>query len=43
MADLSGLGLVCVLDDFHAIQDPAILPFCERLLAHRPSGCTWRW
>ncbi len=37
-ADPSGLGLVCVLDDFHAIQDPAILAVLQSLLAHRPSG-----
>ena len=33
-----GDPLVCVLDDFHAIQDPAILAVLQSLLAHRPSG-----
>lgn len=30
--------LVCVLDDFHAIQGPAILGFLQDLLAHPSSG-----
>ena len=34
----SGLGLVCVLDDFHAIQDPAILSLVQELLAHPLAG-----
>ncbi len=30
--------LVCVLDDFHTIQDPAILAFLQGLLAHPSTG-----
>ncbi len=34
----SGLGLICVLDDFHAVQDPAILGLMQDLLAHPLAG-----
>jgi ATP/maltotriose-dependent transcriptional regulator MalT len=34
----SGLGLICVLDDFHAVQDPAILGMLQDLLAHPLAG-----
>lgn len=30
--------LVCVLDDFHAVQDPAILSLVQALLAHAGGG-----
>ena len=37
-ANPSGRELVCVLDDFHAIQDPAIFGVLQGLLAHQPTG-----
>jgi LuxR family maltose regulon positive regulatory protein len=33
-----GASIICVLDDFHAIQDPAILAVLQSLLAHRASA-----
>lgn len=33
-----GASLLCVLDDFHCIQDGTILAVLQRLLAHPPAG-----
>lgn len=42
MADVNAaprpVSLLCVLDDFHAIQEPAILALLQGLLAHQPTG-----
>jgi LuxR family maltose regulon positive regulatory protein len=35
---LAQLGLICVLDDFHTVQDPAILGILQELLAHSFTG-----
>lgn len=39
--DLAAAGaapILCILDDFHVIQDPFILTLLESLLMHRPTG-----